>query len=104
MIHRGKKVLDGTLRQIQEDHGRDVLRVRLSGPTQARQKLGALPGVVQVTDFGNVQELRTAPGADRQNILAQLMALGNVEHFEVVSPSLHDIFLRIAGPAPAPGV
>jgi len=108
MIHRGKKVLDGTLRQIQEDHGRDVLRVRLSGPPQARQKLSALPGVMQVTDFGNVQELRTAPDADRQNILAQLMALGNVEHFEVASPSLHDIFLRIAGPAPsaspAPGV
>jgi ABC-type uncharacterized transport system ATPase subunit len=43
-------------------------------------------------------------GADRQRILAGLMTLGNVEHFEVASPSLQDIFLRIAGlPAAAEG-
>jgi len=97
MIHRGKKVLDGTLRQIQEDHGRDVVHVRLSGISGAHEKLRELPGVSQVTNFGNLQELRTMAGADRQRILAGLMALGIVEHFEVASPSLQDIFLRIAG-------
>lgn len=96
MIHRGKKVLDGTMRQIQEEHGTDVIRVRLEG-NGSPTRLDDLPGVSQVTDFGNYQELRTGPTADRQQILAALMGRGRIEQFEVAHPSLNDIFLRIAG-------
>jgi ABC-2 type transport system ATP-binding protein len=96
MIHRGKKVLDGSLRQIQAEHGTDVIRVRLES-NGAPARLDDLPGVFQVSDFGNYQELRTGPDADRQQILAALMSRGRVEQFEVAHPSLNDIFLRIAG-------
>jgi ABC-2 type transport system ATP-binding protein len=96
MIHRGKKVLDGTLRQIQAEHGMDVISVRLEG-NGSPIRLEDLPGVSQVTDLGNCQELRTGPGVDRQQILAALMSRGRVEQFEVSHPSLNDIFLRIAG-------
>jgi ABC-type uncharacterized transport system ATPase subunit len=37
-------------------------------------------------------------GADPQQVLAALMGWGNVVHFEVARPSLHDIFVRIASP------
>jgi len=37
-------------------------------------------------------------GTDTQSILSSLMAAGRVTHFELVKPSLHDIFIRIAGP------
>jgi ABC-2 type transport system ATP-binding protein len=98
MIYRGKKVLDGSLRQIQDEHGRNVIHVRIerNGNTTP---LEHLPGVSQVTDFGNLQELRVQPGVDRQQILASLMTCGRVEHFAVAHPSLNDIFMRIAGPA-----
>ena len=39
-----------------------------------------------------------APGANPQAILKQLTELGTIEHFELARPSLHDIFVRIAGP------
>jgi ABC-2 type transport system ATP-binding protein len=97
MIYRGKKVLDGSLRQIQEEHGLDVIRVRLDCNGSTLPRLDDLPGVVEVTDHGNLQELRTRSGADRQQILAGLMSRGRVEHFEVSHPSLHEIFMRIAG-------
>jgi ABC-2 type transport system ATP-binding protein len=97
MIYRGKKVLDGSMRQIQEEHGRDVIHVRLDRNGNATP-LESLPGVVQVTDFGNLQELRVSPGMDIQQILASLMTCGRVEHFEVAHPSLNDIFMRIARP------
>ena len=97
MIHKGRKVLDGTLRQIQEEHGRDVLRVRLNWPADAKANLADLPGIAQVSDMGNIQQLRLAPGADHQRVLAALMARAAVEHFEVAQPSLRDIFLQIAG-------
>ena len=31
MIHRGQKVLDGTLEEIQDAHGSDTIRVRITG-------------------------------------------------------------------------
>src|SRR5450432_447512 len=96
MIYKGRKVLDGTLREIQEEHGLDIINVRVDRNGQTTN-LNDLPGVVAVTDFGNLQQLRVAAGTDRQQILAALMQCGRVEHFEVAHPSLHDIFMRIAG-------
>ncbi len=94
MIHKGRKVLDGSLESIQDAYGSDTLRVHLDGPAN----LDDLPGVVKVTDFGRWQELRLAPKADSQAILACLMQRGRVRHFEMTRPTLHDIFVRIAQP------
>lgn len=95
MIYRGEKVLDGALDDIQARYGQDTLRVRMEG---AAADLRRLPHVEKVADFGRYQELRLAEGADTQEILHALVQLGRVEHFERTRPSLHDIFVRIAGP------
>lgn len=94
MIYKGRKVLDGTLESIQAAYGSDTLRVRLEGNGIA---LDGLPGVARVADFGRWQELRLDPGADSQEVLSALMARGRLRHFELAQPSLHDIFVRIAG-------
>ncbi len=97
MIYRGKKVLDGTLQDIQEAYGRDTVHVQLDGPTS---NLTGLPGVVNVVDFGRRQELRIEPETDTNELLKALMARGLVRHFELAHPALHDIFVRIAAPEP----
>jgi ABC-2 type transport system ATP-binding protein len=94
MISKGRKVLDGTLDSIQDAYGSDTLRVKVEGE---RASLDGLPGVTQVTDFGRLQELRLAAGADPQQVLAALMARGQVRHFELTRPSLQEIFVRVAG-------
>ncbi len=93
MIYKGKKVLDGTLEAIQEEYGTDTLRVRVGG---GRELLESLDGVDNLHDFGQYQELRFA--GDPQQLLRDLVAKTSVERFELTRPSLHDIFLRIAGP------
>jgi ABC-2 type transport system ATP-binding protein len=95
MIFQGHKVLDGTLESIQGAYGEDTLLVRVDGNGAA---LDALPGVVKRADFGRFQELRLEQGADPQQVLGALMAHGKVLHFELTRPSLHEIFVRIAGP------
>lgn len=95
MIYQGRKVLDGTLESIQRTYGTDTLRVRLEGDGAS---LEGLPGVIKVSDFGRWQELRLERHADPQRVLAAMMARGTVRHFEQAHPSLHDIFVRIAGP------
>jgi len=95
MIFKGKKVLDGTLASIQDEYGADTLRVNCEGGASA---LRGIQGVDRISDYGQVQELRMASGADPQQILAAIMARTEVKSFQIASPSLHDIFVRIAGP------
>jgi len=92
MIFRGDKVLDGTLESIKAEYGADTVRLRFNGP---RESLSVLPGVQRVTDMGEYQELQF--NGDPQAILSRLCEQGSISLFEIAQPSLHDIFIRIAG-------
>lgn len=95
MIFKGKKVLDGTLASIQDQFGSDTIRVRTENGASA---IAEIKGVERVHDFGQMQELRITPDHDPQMIITQVMARTRVTSFELTRPSLHDIFVRIAGP------
>ena len=97
MIFRGQKVLDGTLAAIQDQYGADTIRISMTHPHPTPNPR-LLPGVNEVRDLGQTQELRLDPSADPQEILAALMQQGRVRQFELTRPSLHDIFVRIARP------
>jgi ABC-type uncharacterized transport system ATPase subunit len=43
-----------------------------------------------------------APGCEPQRVLHALAARATITTFAIVKPSLHDIFLRIAGPQLGP--
>jgi ABC-2 type transport system ATP-binding protein len=96
MIFRGRKVLDGTLASIQEQFGNDTIRVSTAGDLPPIEDL---PGVEKVRDLGQTKELRMARGCDPQQVLQVLVARTRLSAFSVVKPSLHDIFVRIAGGA-----
>ena len=57
-----------------------------------------LPGVAHAVVQGPWHELHLEAGADPQQVLAALAGRVRVRHFELARPSLHDIFVRIAGP------
>ncbi|MCP5106944.1 MAG: ATP-binding cassette domain-containing protein [bacterium] len=95
MIFKGKKVLDGTLTSIQDKYGSDTIRVQIDGDSGA---LHDIPGVERFHNLGRLQELRITDGSDTQEILKRIMAKDRVRYFELAKPSLHDIFVRIAGP------
>jgi ABC-2 type transport system ATP-binding protein len=93
MIFKGRKVLDGTLNEIQSAYGHDTIRLRTDDGMDA---LLGLPGIEDINDLGNLQEIRWR--GDSQALLEAVMARTRVTHFEVTRPSLHDIFVRIAAP------
>jgi ABC-2 type transport system ATP-binding protein len=93
MIFRGRKVLDGTLHDIQQQYGADTVRLRTADGVAA---LTGMPDIESVNDFGQVQEVRLR--GDAQAFLAHLAGRTSVFHFEITRPSLHDIFVRIARP------
>jgi ABC-2 type transport system ATP-binding protein len=97
MIFRGRKVLDGTLASIQSSYGNDTIRVVVEGGSRA---LVDLPGIGHINDMGRVQDLRMVQGCDPQHVLKILATRTRVDSFSVIKPTLHDIFVRIAGPQP----
>mgnify|MGYP001237828561 CR=1 FL=1 len=95
MIFNGKKVLNGTLDSIQNMYGNDTLRIRCNA---SPAELQTIPGVEHITDYGQLKELRMNKDADPQRILTELVRMTTIQKFELAQPSLHEIFIRIAGP------
>lgn len=100
MMFKGRKVLDGTLASIQDEYGSDIIRVQTENGASVLQNL---PGVDKLNDFGKLQELHMTQECDPQDILTTIMARTRVRSFEIAKPSLHDIFVRIAGPGAKEG-
>jgi ABC-2 type transport system ATP-binding protein len=98
MIFQGRKVLDGSLAQIQLSYPVRSLRVRLG---EASTLPASLKGVDAATPDGRFHLLTLTPDAAPQAVLRQLADACELEHFEVVRPTLHDIFVDIARPPAA---
>lgn len=102
MIYRGKKVLDGTLQQIQEKFGRDTVRVRFAAGSEGRgrellsRRLGAAADESNLRVLGRSLEARGV--TDPQGLLRALSAEVELDYFEISPPNLHEIFIRIARP------
>jgi ABC-2 type transport system ATP-binding protein len=99
LIDRGRKVLEGTVNDVKSRHGKNTIVLAYDGDGSF---IGSLPGVLKVSDFGRYVEVRMADGADAQAILRAASERLRVSRFEVVEPSLHDIFVeRVTAPVAA---
>jgi ABC-2 type transport system ATP-binding protein len=97
MIYKGKKVLDGAVSAIRKQYGSDTILLDVEDPEAF---LRARPSGVEILrETAHGFELR-AP-ANSQEVLRRTMAVTAVTRFEVVHPTLHDIFVRIARPVAA---
>jgi ABC-2 type transport system ATP-binding protein len=108
IIARGQKVLDGPVAQVKADHGsRNVALVLQDGASGAgaARVLQDRTLVARADDSNRAYEIELAAGADAQRLLRQLVESGvAIERFELVHPSLHQIFLQRVGAANAGGI
>ena len=98
IIARGEVVLDGTLGDVKANHG--GVHVALS--IEARNGVASIfedrSLVRRVNDSNRYLEVELAEGADPQDLLRRLVASGSiVQRFELIQPSLHQIFLDRVG-------
>jgi len=94
LINRGRLVLNGSLSSIKEGFGRSAVLLEFDGDGSF---LKNLDGVVLVDDYGGYQEVRIAPGANPQHLLEAAVQHVQVRRFEVVAPTLHNIFIEKVG-------
>ena len=92
MIDRGHTILYGDLMETRARFRRNSVQVAVEG------ELGDLPGVVDRQLKNGTVELVLAPDTTPQAILDRLRDRGiTINRFEVTTPSLHEIFLHLAG-------
>jgi ABC-2 type transport system ATP-binding protein len=94
LINKGRKVLDGEVRAIKAQRGKNTAVLAFEGDGSF---LKDLPGVRVVRDFGRYSEIRMQDGADPITLLPAVVAHLRVSRFEVVEPSLHQIFVETVG-------
>jgi ABC-2 type transport system ATP-binding protein len=108
IIAAGNKVLDGGVAEVKAAHGGRLVALGLDGTngngasalasTALAQVLGDRTLVSRVDDHNRFYELELAPGASAQELLRRVVASGApVTRFELVQPSLHQIFLERVG-------
>jgi len=92
MIYRSRKVFDGRLREIRRSFARNAVALRLEGSDGV---LNDPELVASIRPVGEEFEALLAPGANPQVLLKRLVDAGvPVSKFELVEPSLHDIFIE----------
>ncbi|MFI5180238.1 MAG: ABC transporter ATP-binding protein [Thermoanaerobaculia bacterium] len=94
LIHRGRVVLDGSLASIRASSGKNAVHVEFEGEGAF---LTSLPDVVGGRVDTNRAELVLAAGRDAQAILREAVSRLKVRRFEIVEPSLEEIFIEKVG-------
>jgi len=98
LINKGEKVLDGRVSDIKASYGKNTLVLAFEGDGSF---LKTLPGVASLNDQGRYAEIKLGPLADPQAILKAASEKLKITKFEVVEPSLHDIFIERVTEVPA---
>ena len=92
MINRAHKVLDGRLREIRRSFSRNAVALQFAGGDGL---LNDSSLVANVRQHDEEFEVLMAPGASPQALLKRLVDAGAVvTKFELVEPTLHDIFIE----------
>ena len=97
LINRSHKVIEGSLRQIKEAYGHNGVALRATNSIAVLQDTTLVASLKRHSDE---VEVLLAPGADAQELLRRLLAAGaKIGKFEMIEPSLNDIFIEKVGGA-----
>ncbi|MGH7619986.1 MAG: DUF4162 domain-containing protein, partial [Gemmatimonadaceae bacterium] len=100
IISRGEKVLDGSVSGVKEEAGARNVALSIVGGAQngVGDVLRDAQLVRKIDDNTNYIEVELAPNADAQVLLHRLIQAGaRIDRFELMHPSLHQIFLQRVG-------
>lgn len=98
IIYQGRLVLDGTVRQVRARYPRNRLHISYSGSDAFLR----VPGIVEARTHAGSAELVLAEPEAAQSVLAAAVDAGSeITRFELVEPSLEEIFIDTIKGTPA---
>ena len=90
LIHRGRKVLDGTLDEVRERYQVGCVAVELEGDAGF---IAQLPMVTSVRPNGRELDIMLTQSGEDQALLAALVGRVRVRSFRIKTPTLREIFV-----------
>src|SRR5215468_6604951 len=94
LINHGKAVLQGNLKQVKAQYGKNTVQIQYEGNGNF---LKGNPRVQSFSDYGNHVDVQLAKGADPQQLLRGAMEHSRVSKFELMEPPLEQIFIDVVG-------
>ena len=93
LINNGKAVLAGNLRQIKARYERNHVIVEFQGSSAFLNS----DEVAEAKNFSGHAEIKLKPNGDAQKLLHEAAAVATIFRFELVEPSLEEIFIQTVG-------
>lgn len=92
LVNHGKAVLEGDLDHIRASYGRQDVMLEYQGESEFLQDQEL---VQSFNNYGRYVEVRMKPGADPQRLLHEASAAARVNKFELIEPSVEQIFIEV---------
>jgi ABC-2 type transport system ATP-binding protein len=95
LINKGRKVLDGRLSDVKHSYGENTIALEFDGKADFLKDKTLIDNV---DGYGNYAEVTLAKGVEPQQLLERAVASGiMLKRFQVMEPTLHNIFVNIVG-------
>jgi ABC-2 type transport system ATP-binding protein len=93
LVNQGKAVLSGRVREIKSRYERNHVIVEFEGSADFLSSAE----IAEAKNFSGHAEIRLNPHGDAQKLLQEASAAATIYRFELVEPSLEEIFIRTVG-------
>ena len=93
LIHQGRAVLSGRMREIKSRYERNHVIVEFEGSDSFLRS----SEIAEAKNFSGHAEIRLKPHGDAQKLLHAASAAATIYRFELVEPSLEEIFIQTVG-------
>ncbi len=93
LVNKGAAVLEGKMREIKSRYERNRVIVEFDGDASFLNS----PEIAEAKNFSGHAEIRLHPNGNAQKLLHQAAAVATIYRFELVEPSLEEIFIQTVG-------
>jgi ABC-2 type transport system ATP-binding protein len=93
LINNGEAVLSGNLRQIKAGYERNRVIVEFEGDSAFLNS----SEIAEAKNFSGHAEIKLKPHGNAQKLLHEAAAMATIYRFELVEPSLEEIFIQTVG-------
>ena len=93
LIDKGRAVLAGKVREIKSSYPRDRIIVEFEGSAEFLKS----SDIAEANNYTGHAEITLKPGADAQKLLREAASAATIYRFEMVEPSLEEIFIKTVG-------
>jgi len=93
LIHRGRPVLSGAMQEIKSRYPKNRVQMVFEGDASFLNN----PSVDSFKNYNGMAEIKLRDGSDAQLLLAEAVTRARITRFEVMEPTLEEIFIETVG-------